>query len=153
MLRSKRSYECGCAIHCSIHTNAFCQWISSLNSIRNNNLPAAFYPIYSFFSYSFDSLGCFVQLWLWLLTIDTKWSFRFLCFLQLSTIEPVPIRIRAQFYVHRETIGSFIEKRPSSSKIIFSLYRIKNIKIVFGRFRLGMFEKLRLFWCVRFFKS
>lgn len=103
--------------------------------------------------YSFDSLGCFVQLWLWLLTIDTKWSFRFLCFLQLSTIEPVPIRIRAQFYVHRETFGSFIEKRPSSSKIIFSLYRIKNIKIVFGRFRLGMFEKLRLFWCVRFFKS
>lgn len=41
-------YECACAIHCSVHTNAFCLWISSLNSIRNNNLPAAFYPIYSF---------------------------------------------------------------------------------------------------------
>lgn len=59
VLRSKRSYECGCAIHCSIHTNAFCQWISSLNSIRNNNLPAAFYPIYSFSPLFFWFVGLF----------------------------------------------------------------------------------------------
>lgn len=34
---------------------------------------------FTLFFYSFDLLGCSV--WLWLLTYDTKWSFRFLCFI------------------------------------------------------------------------